>query len=275
MNLEHLTSSMQINMVHKLRCRGCQSYDTMFTNSVIEDELIYCRECGLTSFIWPKTHVDYNYEYVASRYDKYPTTEAMSALRMQMVMSVIELHDNIMPKTYHDPPKRGKLLDVGYGNGSFIRMALGCQWSAYGYDVNPAKYDRVKNVPLPTKIDTAYDPWYRVITFFDSLEHFESLAEVRKVSLFTDWIFVSYPKPPAGFPFLQPGELEKWKHFRPGEHHHYFTPKSLHALFSNPGVRCEVVYRSAIEDSIRGAGLDGTENIETVAIRCHPDINER
>ena len=249
-----------------IHCRACGSGKTgVPEHCYIEEELLYCGRCGMTSVLSPRTIVDYNRDYVARRYDIYPTTEAMSALRLHLLETVMHLYE-VLP--YQHTPDRllqighGRLLDVGYGNGSFIRHARKSGWDAYGNDINPTEYEGVRRVDLPVGGGATH---YRAITFFDSLEHFEKLRDVRMVVEHTDWIMVSCPKPPLGFPMEM---QEDWKHYRPGEHHHYFTPDALQYLFSTRDYATQMVYLDAPEDVIRGKLSDGSDNIQTAILRC-------
>jgi SAM-dependent methyltransferase len=216
----------------------------------------FCHGCYTYHASDRRTLVAYDAEYVAQRYDRYPTTEAMTALRLDVMESVIHLAET-MPR--REDLKRGRLLDIGYGNGSFIRGALKRGWDAFGNDVNPTDYEKVRKVDLPRG---GVMP-YRAITFFDSLEHFEEFDGVRGIADFTDWIFITMPLPP--WYFLS----SVWKHWRPGEHHFYFRdPRSFEALFSSERRDARIVYTERPEDVIRGALPDGLPNIQTVALRC-------
>lgn len=100
------------------------------------------------------------------------------------------------------------LLDVGFGNGAFLRAAEHIIPNTYGYDVFPNPNYRI--APLTD--------YYDVITFFDSLEHFPSLDFFT--TLRCKYVLISTPwMPTSGF--------DGWKHRKPNEHLHFFTPTSL------------------------------------------------
>ena len=222
------------------------------------DYLIHCPTCAVTYIANPVTQVSYDQQYIADRYDRYATTEQMSELRLRVLEQTLYLHETLSSGNRFGVLK-GPLLDVGYGNGSFIRQCLVEKWDAYGCDVNPTEYAEVRRLDLAEALRS---PRWRVVTFFDSLEHFESLDEVRAIVEHTDWILVSAPLPPPSFP----RDLA-WKHYRPGEHHFYFhQPWTFERIF--PGAH--VVYVGCPEDSIRGKLPDGSTNIQTVILRCPP-----
>lgn len=235
-----------------LKCPVCRHHCVIDLGQVS-----WCRHCEVYAANDRETTIRYDAEYVASRYDRYPTTEAMTELRLRVMETVIHLAETL---PQGEPLRYGRLLDVGYGNGSFIRGALRRGWDAYGYDVNPTEYRGVRRVPWP-KFDCEH---YRAITFFDSLEHFEGLEPARGLADHADWIFLSMPLPP--YYFL----TANWKHLRPGEHHFYFQdPKSFEPLFSSERAEAKVVYTETPEDTIRGRLSDGLPNIQTVALRVH------
>lgn len=237
------------------------------------NNLCCCPPCGLSFHADRRTTVTYDREYVAERYDKYPTTDRMSDLRLRLIEQVLYIDETLPDYRGRFGVRRGPLLDVGYGNGSFIRAALADKWDAYGTDVNPTQYEGVRNL-YPHADAFTHVPRWRVVTFFDSLEHFESLEPVQVLAERTDWIVVSAPLPPDSFPGAVQYGME-WKHYRPGEHHWYFhEPRCYERIFWTANARSRVVYVGYPEDAIRGKLPDGSPNIMTVVLRCESRAKE-
>jgi len=182
----------------------------------------------------------------------------MSILRYEVMMAALNLYKTVETGNHIHP---GLLLDVGYGNGDFIRVCQAYGWTSFGNDVNPTRYLGVCQVPLPGPDNPTR---YQVVTFFDALEHFENLKQVRRLSHYTEWIIASFPTIPPEFPY----KTEGYKHYRPGEHHLFFQPTSLETIFSVQGRQAKVVYFGGPEDRIRGKRADGGRNITTVVLRC-------
>lgn len=243
-------------MLLPIRCPACLSHSTC---SVSGNEFSECTVCNTIFSRNRRTTARYDAAYVAARYDRYGTTAKMSRLRLEVLEGVLRLHESLNRGSV--VVERGRLLDVGYGNGDFIRTARAGGWDAWGNDVNPTAYEGVRPANLPNVPD--WPIRYRVITFFDSLEHFEDTLFARWASHAADWLLLSFPKRPDSFPF----DLS-WKHYRPGEHHLYFTAKGLETIFSHHGVKAEVVYQGHPEDWIRKPLSNGDPNIQTVALRC-------
>ena len=122
----------------------------------LPNELAHCHHCDHIFQNPLEVRAVYDKKYVCDRYDKYDTTAAMSALRYGIVRTFCG---------------GGKLLDIGYGNGAFIKLASKGGFDAYGCDVHGADYG-VRDVPL-----TSAEQW-DVVTFFDSLEHFTTLEAI-------------------------------------------------------------------------------------------------
>lgn len=125
-------------------------------------------------------------------------------------------------------------------------------------DINKIRWDFVKQIkakyvldygsgpgwfrvfrPEGIEVDT-YDiePWpqtgitrkrYDLVTLWDVLEHFKSVEELERILDFSRNIALTVP--------ILEGkqDLREWKHFKPGEHHFYYSEHTLKALFANYG----------------------------------------
>ena len=153
----------------------------------------------------------YNQEYVDVRYNTYgELNNYMSHLRLGFIVgSIGKVPDSI--------------LDVGYGNGSFLKTCSNIIPKCFGHDVSNVKVDQVEIV------DTIFDRHYEVITFFDSLEHFEDIYILDKLNC--DYICISVP-------WCHNFDEEwfmNWKHRRPNEHLWHFDDVSLKTFVEKQG----------------------------------------
>jgi hypothetical protein len=133
----------------------------------------------------------------------------------------------------------GSVLDVGYGNGAFLKAARTLVSDCNGFDVPPA-------YPLPSGITPApslYSRHYDLVTFFDSLEHFPDIYEIR--SLKCNFVGISVPWCHS----VEPGWFMNWKHRKPDEHLWHFDEHSLVSFFGELGYK--PLGLSSIEDSVR------------------------
>ena len=168
--------------------------------------------------------VSYDAKY-AHQYDFRPVKE-MSELRWNFIQSYLDL------------PVGSWVLDVGYGNGAFLKRARAAGMSIFGIDLHTEDF----GVPV-VSFDTRQD--YDVACFFNSLEHFPTFAPIFRLN--TRHVVVSIPNTPD-FILTAP---RRWRHFKPGEHLHYFSRASLDGLMRNWGF-FERLANGYPEDELRG-----------------------
>jgi 2-polyprenyl-3-methyl-5-hydroxy-6-metoxy-1,4-benzoquinol methylase len=142
--------------------------------------------------------VSYDASYV-EKYDAYPTEE-MSKLRLDYLLEFAT---------------EGRLLDFGYGKGDFVKAASE-HFDAYGYDIHGLDFGVQEG-----SLDDQWD----VVTFYDSLEHLPDLSIAERLAENAKLVIISTPKPPKSFP-----KDRSWRHYKPGEHLHYFSIDSLRCI---------------------------------------------
>lgn len=171
------------------------------------------------------TKIEYSYEY-SNAYNKYAERSIQfSYLRLGVLLGVLD-------KTPQS------LLDVGYGNGDFLRVASSCIKKCYGSDLS--------DYPVPAnckKVDLLDNHFYDVICFFDSLEHFDDINIINRLNC--EYIFISVP----WCHYFSDTWFIKWYHKKPNEHLWHFNKQSLIAFFNEHGY--EMKYSSNIEDIVR------------------------
>jgi hypothetical protein len=185
----------------------------------------------------------YNPEYVQDRYDIIPEKcKKMSELRFQTLI------DNILYKPHN-------ILDVGYGNGSFLDECHkhGCR--TYGYDISTYPINAKHTIIQSEKVLESFK--FDVVTFFDSLEHIPKYMDFVK-KLKTKYIMVSAP---WYHPELGESWFSTWKHRRVNEHLHNFSRPGMIKLFDSLGYKC--LLTTDAEDEIRGEYSPNVENIMT------------
>lgn len=181
--------------------------------------LLHCHSCG---HLWQyrPAPIEYGKKYLET-YKGRPTLE-LSWVRLAFLYIY---------------KKDGRILDIGYGDGEFIRQGSRAGFTVLGYD---AHMDEI-GVPVVKSLEPGV---FDIVTMFDSFEHMPDLNEPFKVapSLFV----VTVPWLPEG---VMDENIRTWRHYKPNEHLHYFTEKSLRAVFSRHGYGMET--REPIEDLIR------------------------
>lgn len=170
-----------------------------------------------------KEHMEYTIDYT-SNYDVYPPTLSLS--RLGYLITTL----GYVPSS---------ILDVGYGNGDFLKQCSKIIPNCFGYDV-------VKT-PIPEgclNVDNLYDN-YEVISFFDSLEHFEDISFVSDLNC--KYIYISVPSCNFG---EDDKWFEEWKHRKPAEHLWHFNEEALINFMASHGYTL-VDKVSNFEDVIR------------------------
>ena len=114
-------------------------------------------------------------------------------------------------------PGRCRILDVGIGDGAFLRVLRSClrspSYVLQGVDINPAA---VAYLEERSQLGSLDEPqFYDLVTFWDSLEHFRDprvpLRAARDIAL------VSLPT------FASADGAIRSRHFKPEEHFWYFS----------------------------------------------------
>ncbi|WP_311185520.1 methyltransferase domain-containing protein [Pseudomonas aeruginosa] len=192
----------------------------------LTDCLLWSEELGMG--FHPRPPMDYSGPY----FEKY---QALDATPMGTALTTARVD---MVRRHFD----GEVLDVGIGGGRFVVESGG-----KGFDVNE---DAVRWL----KSRNAYaDPYKGVaaITCWDSLEHVpDPEALVRSVG---EWVFVSMPV------YKDQADCLKSKHFKPGEHLHYWSIRGLVGWFAKMNFGC-------VEINERESEL-GREGITSFAFR--------
>ena len=173
-----------------------------------------------------KEPISYGEDYVKNSYVVYePLPTYMGYLRLgNIIGSIGKVPDSI--------------LDVGYGNGSFLKVCKDIVSNCYGFDVT--------NYPVPegcNLVNDLFSESYDVITFFDSLEHFENIEFVKDLKC--NYVCVSVPN----CHYKDDEWFRTWKHRRPNEHLWHFNQESLSNFMKRMGYT--LISSSNIEDTIR------------------------
>lgn len=158
----------------------------------LTDSFLWCEEKGYGWHSSPP--MQYSGEYFANyqALDNTPMGAALTKARLQLVGKFV------------DP---AIVTDIGIGGGRFVLESGGC-----GYDVSREAVQWLKDT------DALRDPYAErvmAISCWDSLEH---IPEPEKLlAQVTDWFFVSMPI------YENMEDCLSSKHFKPGEHLHYWT----------------------------------------------------
>lgn len=175
-----------------------------------------------------KYGLDYSETYNQSPYKE--NSEYISYLRYAYIIGSIGKIPN-------------SVLDVGYGNGGFLSVASNQIPNCSGFDIS--------EYPVPsgcTKVDSMTDQFFDLITFFDSLEHFEDISFVKDLKC--DYVCISLP----WCHNFSDEWFDQWKHRKPDEHLWHFNKEALISFMFDNGYL--FINGCNIEDQIRKSSFD-------------------
>jgi hypothetical protein len=112
------------------------------------------------------------------------------------------------------------VLDYGSGVGWFRAFR------PQGIDVDSFDIGNFPQTGIQLKV-------YDVVCFWDVLEHIENFIEIEPILRLARSVVCTIPIRPVD---VNPGD---WKHFKPGEHLHYFDADSLATLLNRYGFDIE------------------------------------
>lgn len=172
-----------------------------------------------------KNPITYDYEY-ADNYNTYGELgPRMAYLRLGHVIGSLGFIPN-------------SILDMGYGNGDFLKACSNIIPNCYGTDIS--------SYPIPegtTFVESAFSQQVDIITMYDVLEHFEDITFVKNLPC--DYVCISLP-----WCHYESDEwFANWKHRKPNEHLFHFNKESLITFLQEQGYEC--INTTSLEDIIR------------------------
>lgn len=180
-----------------------------------DNDLMICQAHGV-AYQWDMQagRVEYGTRYLAkiAAYDK-ATAAAVNAGRCALVQRHL--------------PADGVLLDIGAGDGAFVRAARSWGIGAFGFDVIP---DAVRALVADGLYDDDPGIW-DAVTLWDTIEHLEDPALTLRRVARGALLFASVPI------FGGLGDIRASKHYRPGEHLYYWTDAGFVAWMALYGFR--------------------------------------
>lgn len=180
------------------------------------NSFLWCEEKGYGWHSAPPMQYDGAYFAHYQELDATPMGEALTRARVDLVEKYF---------------RAGVLTDIGIGGGRFVEDGR-----AMGYDVSSEAVEWLKDV------GRYLDPYaapVEAITCWDSLEHIPEpeklLAQVR------NWLFVSMPI------YDDMADVLRSKHYKPGEHLHYWTLQGFIRWCAEQGFECVEVNHAEVE----------------------------
>lgn len=196
----------------------------------------YCQNCETLYVPFDPTKLvsqygeDYKEEYL--RRESLNSNGPLQLTRWRMVAS-------------HVP--RGKILDMGCGVGAFLKAAPR-SYMGFGVEINSTEVEHCRQQGLNVSADIPVEE-FDAITFWDVLEHFPDLNFIHNLKgTFLKkggFVFITVPN----FTPELLTTIKEWKHYKPNEHIHCFSEKSIAAFCEKFGF--QYIRQSFDESAIR------------------------
>jgi SAM-dependent methyltransferase len=132
-----------------------------------------------------------------------------------------------------------RILDIGCGRGTLVRMARDAGYEAYGIERPSPEEHPVQNVFYKDLAECGFpDGHFQLVTIWHVLEHLRdpltTLAEIRRILAPGGWLSVAVPNF-GGVQAQASGAL--WFHLDLPRHLWHFRRRSLEALLAKSGFR--------------------------------------
>ncbi len=145
--------------------------------------------------------------------------------------------------------KNMTVVDVGSGNGSFVKAGQPIFKKICGYDVAGESI---------TESELLNTPWDLAV-FSDVIEHMPDIAYIFTIPW--RFAFISFPETPK---VQDQSQLHGWRHYKPDEHVWCLNADGMEKFVEDNG--CVVIERANFEDLIRVRWNQDHPNISSMLI---------
>ena len=248
-NLDQPDKKLSANIEDVICICGSKEFIKLFESKdyILKDNNIYfickCKQCGLI-FTNPRPTISSIANYYPTFYPSYreneiPYTNHIIVFLTQKLLFVYR-------KVFENNSKffqlsKGKILDIGCGNGQFLNYRKKEGWNTFGIDLSPAAIEKTQKLgiqALCTSLENAHFPneSFDFITLNHVLEHLYDpilcLKECNRILKYNGKILITVPN-------FDSVDLHLFKQYWDGldcpRHLYHFTPKKLQELLEKTG----------------------------------------
>ena len=213
------------------KCLICDSGSLVDLVGYEKDYLVRCKNC---SFVFSKavaTYEDLQTEYLST----YTRSDDISPITLSRYPGLLDHFEKYRANN--------NIIDVGAGNGHFIKAAKDRGWNVFGteFDERAVKICEDKGIIMHSgKLDVNnYKPgFFDVITSFEVIEHInnpqEEIASFNKILRVGGVTYITTPNVNSISRYFLKG---KWTVFNYPEHLSYYSPGTLNRVFTQSGFK--------------------------------------
>ena len=239
-------------------CPACDAANPRDAGAKNGHHLVRCRRCA-TLFTAAAVHGDYSDYYAHGN----PTIPAFVEARADEIVS-----------GFANARRSGRLLDVGFGGGTFLDAARRGGWAAEGVETSPDAVASARargfEVHHGTLADARYPAGhFDVVIASEVLEHvLEVRAMLEEIARVLRPGGMLWATTPHGRGISARLLRNAWSVISPPEHVQLFSIRGLRTLLRESGFRdvaiaAESVNPREIADRIRGRRVGGHERVES------------
>ena len=262
------------------RCPACRA-SRLKTSSVVASDMpagyeIEIKECGACGFAWqwpPQRDLEASIQHAKTRYtapqnSEYYKSDKRERVALEQVLFVESLTHRL-----------GSLLDVGAGDGTFVKVAASRGWSAAGLD--PAAPEEIIGNPSirQTTLDNlGAEEFFDLVTLWDVIEHLDRPLDVLREA-------VEHVKP-GGWLVVETGNFQSMDRVKAGstwwayaaDHRWYFAPPIVKKMLTSLGlinIKCgDRVLRPGWQGNKQASAPWLGKHIKTALARPHHAARE-
>lgn len=233
------------NAVHLDKCPVCGSTEIYqyefcvdYLTSSVLFPLFHCRDCGFMFTQDFPNEENIGQYYASENYTSHHEAKGLFGLAYKMVRSFMLCKKAALVKKYQ---QNGRLLDIGCGQGHFLRKMEAKGFEVFGVEKNEEVRKIVKeeySIELQNSdwLTKQKDESFNAITMWHSLEHIENLNETMREAnrlLAKDGVLV------IALPNVKSYDQKYYKLYWAGydvpRHLWHFSPKTFKILAKNNG----------------------------------------
>ena len=262
---------MNTDDLERINCPICERDETeeLFSKDTLS--VVVCKQCFLR-YVNPRVNRQrLEDEYVETYYppDKVERihTDNMEWLQMAERLTELEKHHQ----------RKGRLLDVGCGIGTFLRLAREGGWESHGVDPSKSGITFAQGIhQLDVQCGEVFDAnfptaHFDAITLYHVLEHIPELnpflSELRRVlKPQTGTLVIEVPNGEGLQSRLQKAE---WPYVHPHDHLYYFSARSLPKLLRKHGFQDIALGKPKRVSPVAGVGFALRQVATAALVRFH------